>query len=452
MKNWINKAFIYHIYPLGALGAPMQNDFSSAPSHRLGQIRSWLDHIQSLGVNALYLGPLFESSRHGYDTANYYEVDRRLGTREDLRELSQDLHQRGMRLILDGVFNHVGRDFWAFKDVRTYGEKSIYKDWFVNLHFDSHSPFGDPFTYEGWNGHMSLVKLNLEHWAVREHLFNAIRMWVEEIGIDGLRLDAADALSFSFMKALSEFCHHLKPDFWLMGEVIHGDYCQWANPEMLDSVTNYQLYKGLYSSHNDHNYFELAYTIKQQFGRGGNYEGLQLYNFADNHDVNRIASQLKDPKHLYPLYLLLFTVPGIPSVYYGSEYGILGKRTQWEDQPLRPYFDLPKLQAYSPHPNLPADIRRLASIWQESEALREGNYQEIFVGPEQFAFMRTWNNEKVIVVVNSNEDEKILELKLSELKDETWVDVLNGGEKFLIENRILKLPLFGNWGRILRLC
>ena len=449
MTDWTNKASFYHIYPLGALGAPQRNDFSSVPVNRLGQIHGWLDHIQPLGANALYLGPLFEATAHGYDTANYYEVDRRLGTRADLRSLSQALHQRGMHLILDGVFNHVGRDFWAFKDLQEKHEHSAYRDWFVNLRFDRQNQHGDRFTYEGWNGHTSLVKLNLENSAVREHLFNAIRMWVEEFEIDGLRLDAADALSFSFLKALRTFCNGLKRDFWLMGEVIHGDYRQWVNAETLHSVTNYQLYKGLYSSHNDRNYFELAYGLKHQFGSGGALEGLQLYNFVDNHDVNRIASQLSNPAHLFPLHLLLFTIPGIPSIYYGSEFGMPGRRTQWDDHPLRPYFDLSGLQAHSPQPDLRHTIAHLTELRAASPCLQHGNYAELLVAPQQFAFSRTEDSQSMVVVVNSDNEARHVEIKLPGMADAELSDQLNPGEHFSLQNGSLNVSVPACWGRIL---
>ncbi|HAF48860.1 MAG TPA: alpha-amylase, partial [Anaerolineaceae bacterium] len=308
----IKDAVFYQIYPLGLCGAPERNDFGSPIEHRLTTLTPWLDHIQELGANAIYLGPVFQSSSHGYDTVDYYRVDRRLGDNESLAHFAELVHQRDMLLILDGVFNHVGRDFWAFKDLQNNGQNSAYRDWFHNLRFDQHSPKGDPFSYEGWQGHYDLVKLNLSHPDVRAHLFESVRMWKDQFGIDGLRLDAADCIDLNFLSALNRFTKSLNPQFWLMGEVVHGDYCQWVNAETLDSVTNYEAYKGLYSSLNDANYFEIAYGLNRQFGDHGVYQDKVLYNFVDNHDVDRVASKLKHPAHLFPLYLLLFTMPGIP--------------------------------------------------------------------------------------------------------------------------------------------
>ena len=254
------------------------------------------DHIQWLGADAIYLGPVFESTAHGYDTVDYFHVDRRLGTDETLAAFSAEVHRRGIRLVLDGVFNHVGRNFWAFHDVCENGEASQYKDWFHNLRFGEQSPCGDPFTYEGWAGYYDLVKLNLKNPAVVDHLLQAVTDWIDRYQIDGIRLDAADVVDMDFLQThCPSHCRNLRPDFWLMGEIVHGDYNQWANPQTLDSVTNYECYKGLYSSHNDRNYFEIAHSLKRQFGEGGIYRDLMLYNFADNHDVNRLASTLQVP-------------------------------------------------------------------------------------------------------------------------------------------------------------
>ncbi|MXQ12337.1 alpha-amylase family glycosyl hydrolase [Microvirga makkahensis] len=299
MPDWASDAFIYNLYPLGAVGAPARNDLRAPASQRIEQLYAWISHVQAVGADALLLGPVFESTAHGYDKADFFCVDRRLGTNEEFAQRSKALHQRGVRLVLDGVFHHVGRDFWAFRDVLAHGQASPYCHWF-HPDFTGRSPHGDPFYYEGWNGHYDLVKLRMTHPEVREHIFAAIRMWVEEFGINGLRLDAADALDLGFQKELAAFCRALRPDFWIMAEVIHGDYRRWINEGGADSVTNYELHKGLYSSHNDRNLFEVAHSLTRQFGHGGLYEGLLLYNFADNHDVERIASRLKEAGHLYP--------------------------------------------------------------------------------------------------------------------------------------------------------
>lgn len=448
LNSWINQAFFYHIYPLGFCGAPAHNDFSAAPVPRLKKIEEWLPHLETLGANALYLGPVFESSVHGYDTADYYHVDRRLGDDALLAEISAGLHRRGFRLVLDGVFNHVGRDFWAFRDVQARGAASPYCDWFYNLRFNQRSPYGDPFVYEGWNGYYDLVKLNLANPAVREHLFQAVAQWVEHYSIDGLRLDAADCLDMDFLRALASFCKGLRPDFWLMGEVIHGDYTRWANSQTLDSVTNYECYKGLYSSLNDVNYFEIAYSLERQFGNNGIYKGLPLYSFVDNHDVDRVASQLIRPAQLFPLYALLFTMPGVPSIYYGSEWGIEGKKDNGSDAPLRPSLDLPRGDWRVPQPDLPAVIHRLSQLRRELPALSSGNYQQVFVSSEQLAFSRQVGEQQVQVVLNASSKKTRLELNIPGSK-KCWQDLLNAGESFEVQRGRLSLDLYPCWARIL---
>ncbi len=449
--HWANNAIFYHIYPLGFSGAPACNDFRSPPENRLQKVTEWLPHLRHLGVNAIYLGPLFESSVHGYDTADYFKVDRRLGDHDSLKQLSQSIHQNGMRLVLDAVFNHVGRDFWAFRDVQHNLSASPYCNWFSGLRFDVRSPKGDPFTYDTWNGHYDLVRLNLDNPDVRSHLFNAVQMWMKEFGIDGLRLDAADCLSQGFMQALHTFCKQFNPDFWLMGEVIHGDYRKWVNPSMLDSVTNYECYKGLYSSLVDKNYFEIAYALNRQFGTEGIYHGLPLYNFADNHDVDRIASKLTDPAHLYPLYLLLFTMPGIPSIYYGSEWGIQGVRTSSSDAALRPNLNLPEMAGSSPYPDMPNLIARLAALRATSPALQHGSYQQVFVDHQQLAFLRQSTDETILVILNSAAETISVSLTIP-MQDGMATDILNGSCQFQVkEGKLENIDLPPYWGRVFRI-
>ncbi len=416
---------------------------------RLGSLYPWLDEMQRLGANALYLGPIFQSMSHGYDTVDYYVVDRRLGDNDSFARFAQSIHERGIKLILDGVFNHVGRDFWAFKDVQAHGEHSAYKDWFHNLRFEGQSPMGDPFTYEGWQGHYSLVKLNLAHPHVRDHLFDAVGLWMDQFGIDGLRLDAADCLDFDFLRALHTFTKSRRSDFWLMGEVVHGDYKQWVNPETLDSVTNYECYKGLYSSLAEANYFEIAYGLKRQFGLDGIYQGLLLYNFVDNHDVDRVASKFEKPALLYPLYLLLFTMPGIPSIYYGSEFGIKAVKEEWSDTPLRPALDLGVLESDPPQPELPGTIRRLADLRFGSPALLAGDYEELLVSHKQLAFLRRSEGEAVVVLLNSDVNPVDIEFDLP-WQEGVLRDDLNGGEVFQFENSRLRIKVPATWGRILK--
>ena len=412
MTGWARDAVFYHIYPLGLLGAPEVNDHRSEPVARLPRLAAWTDHLLDLGVNAVYLGPVFESSRHGYDTTDYATLDRRLGTNDDLRDLVQTFHDHGIRVILDAVYHHVGRDHFAFQDLREHGEDSRYRDWFVGIDFSQRSPAGDPFTYHGWNGVQELVKLNVANPDVREHLFAATRQWFAEFGIDGLRLDAADVLDRDFQRDLAAVVRAVAPDAWLLGEVIHGDYREWAGPGRLDATTNYEAWKGLYSSFNDANLHEIGYALNREFGDGGIYRDLPLYAFADNHDVNRIASLLREPAHLAPLHALLFTMPGVPSVYYGSEWGIRGEKRGDSDAALRPAIRWPVDPATMPHPELAATIGRLARIRQASGALRHGDYRQLHVASEQLAFARSTATETVVVAINAAAEPAAMTLRV----------------------------------------
>jgi cyclomaltodextrinase / maltogenic alpha-amylase / neopullulanase len=447
---WARDAFFYHVYPLGLCGAEPRNDFHSAPLPRLDQLRGWIGHLRWLGADALYLGPVFESSAHGYDTADYYHVDRRLGSDDTLAGLTAALRAEGIRVILDGVFHHVGRDFWAFRDLRQNGERSSYRGWFSGVDFGRRSPHGDSFAYDGWEGHFDLVKLNVHHPDVRAHLFGAVRSWVERFGIDGLRLDVAYALDPAFLRDLAAFCRSLRPDFWLMGEAIHGDYRRIAGPGLLDAVTNYECYKGLYSSHNDRNYFEIAHSLNRLFGDGGLYHNLTTYNFADNHDVNRIASVLRNAAHLYPLHLLLFTMPGVPSVYAGSEWGVEGVKSGGDDLPLRPALPSPAAaRAHGKHPDLAPSIARFASIRRRSVALRRGTYRQLHVAAEQFAFLREAEGERVVVAVNASAATARLEIPIAARDGEAFEDRLDVGRVAEVRGGRLRVDVPPCWGRIL---
>jgi len=309
------------------------------------------------------------------------------------------------------------------------------------LDFLKSSPLGDPFTYETWDGHYNLVKLNLDYPFVCEHLFNALKMWIEEFDIDGLRLDAADTLTKFFMQNLSSFTKSIKPDFWLMGEVVHGDYNNWANPKSLHSTTNYECYKGLYSSFNDNNMHEIAYSMRRQSSDNGMYKNLKLYNFLDNHDVNRIATSLHQRRHLYPLHIMLFTIPGIPSIYYGSEWGIGGEKGGHNDMQLRPNLDLDSMYRKFDE-SLIKTISKLSNIRKSSDALKNGDYTEIKVEPDFFIFSRKTETQNLIILINSSDEEKFFEFRSNSVRD-----LLNHDESFECNS----IPVPANLGRILEI-
>jgi len=445
MTQWINDAVFYHIYPLGFCGCPEYNDGKT--EYRLNKVLDWIPHLKEMRINAVYFGPVFESKKHGYDTSDYYKIDCRLGDNASFKKICDELHANGIRIILDGVFNHVGRDFWAFRDVQTYGQNSQYCGWFQNLNFGGRSPYNDPFWYEGWSGHYDLVKLNLYNQAVVDHLIGAVDMWINEFGIDGLRLDAADCIEPNFFKTLRQFCKRKDPNFWLMGEIIHGDYNRWANPEMMDSVTNYECYKGIYSSHNDKNYFEIAHSLQRQFANGGIYQNLCLYNFLDNHDVNRIGSTLSNPNHLKNVHTVLFTMPGVPSIYYGSEWAVEGTRTRESDQMLRPCLDLnsptKNTEALVPH------IGKLSALRKKFPALCSGKYENIVIRNEQLIYKRFNDNQTIIVALNVNDSEYWLDFNIH--GGSMLTDVLVDGSEYRVENNHANVMIPANGARVLLL-
>ncbi len=397
--SWYNEAIFYHIYPLGLTGAPAQNDYG-APAHRLNTLLPWIDHIQKIGCTALYIGPLFESVGHGYETTDYKKLDSRLGTNEDLTNFVAACHKKGIRVIFDGVFNHTGRDFFAFKDIQEHRERSRYVNWYCNVNFCGNTEYNDGFSYENWGGYNLLVKLNQRNPEVQNYICDVIRFWVSEFDIDGIRLDAADVLDFDFMHALRRTADEVKEDFWLMGEVIHGDYSRWVNGDTLHSVTNYALHKALYSGHNDHNYFEIAHTVKYLQNMGD----LDLYNFVDNHDVERIYTKLSNKAHFAPIHILLYTLPGIPSIYYGSEFGIEGKKEKFSDASLRPTLDLENYKNAVTENPCTALIAALGKIRQATPGLSYGSYNELMLTNRQYAFARDLDNVRVIVTVNNDDN------------------------------------------------
>lgn len=443
MSTWYEKAVFYHMYPLGMTGAPKQNS-EGRTDRRFEELNRWIPHMKSLGCNAVYIGPLFESSTHGYDTRDYRLIDRRLGTNEDFKAFTALCHDSGIRVVVDGVFNHTGREFFAFRDLQEKGESSSYKNWYKGIHFGWESPMGDPFGYESWHGIWDLPCLNLSEKAVRDYLLDTVRFWVEEFDIDGIRLDCANVLDFQFMRELRTLADTIKPEFWLMGEVIHGEYGRWVNDGMLHSVTNYEMHKSIYSAHNDHNYFELAHNVRRLEA-----VGRSLYTFVDNHDEDRIASKLHNPDHLRPVYALLYTLPGIPSIYYGSEWAVEGRRSPHSDDVLRPAIAIG--EAKERRCPLTEWIGKLGRIHQEETALHGGLYKELLLTNRQYAFARFGDGYILITAANNDENPAVITVSLPCHTAETEYRDLLSGRRGAIEQNQIQIELEGNDAVILRI-
>ena len=439
---WYDEAVFYHIYPLGMTGAPKQNTYGE-PVHRLNKLLPWISHIKEIGCNALYIGPLFESVGHGYETTDYKKLDSRLGTNEDLTNFVSECHSQGIRVILDGVFNHTGRDFFAFKDIIGNRENSAYKDWYCNVNFWGNNSYNDGFSYENWGGYDLLVKLNQRNPAVKNYISDVVRFWVKEFDIDGIRLDAVDVMDFDYMKLLRQVANEVKGDFWLMGEVIHGDYSRWANEGTLHSVTNYMLHKALYSAHNDRNYFEIAHTVRYVSNMTG--DRLRLYTFTDNHDVERIYTKLNNKAHFIPVHIMLYTLPGIPSIYYGSEFGIEGKKERGSDDSLRPelkyedYADAVKTNSCT------RLISALGKIRHAIPALCYGSYRELELQTTYFAYERAYNGKSVIITVNNADNAVTVNLPCADAKE--YKGALSG-ERVAVKDGYIRVQIFANSGEI----
>lgn len=439
MSKWYEEAVFYHMYPIGMTGAPKENREENVV-HRMEQLFPWISHISEIGCTAIYIGPLFESSTHGYDTKDYKRIDRRLGDNEDFKKFVSIAHQQGVKVIVDGVFNHTGREFFAFTDIKQNRENSPYCSWYKGINLGGNNPYNDGFGYEAWRNCYELVNLNLQERSVKDYLLEVIRYWIEEFEIDGIRLDCADCLDFDFMKEMRAVTGELKEDFWLMGEVIHGDYSRWANSQILHSTTNYELHKALYSGHNDHNYFEIAHTIRREFDEnGGIYRGLNLYSFVDNHDVDRIMSKLTNKAHGILVYTLLYTLPGIPSIYYGGEWGIEGRKEGPNDDGLRPYLDLEVCIKNNAYPELTKYIIFLGKLRKGNELLAKGTYKELVLTNRQYAFARRLDQEAMVVALNNDDNPAVMEIPVP-FNADMGIDAASG-EAYQVVNGKLSVPV-----------
>lgn len=421
---WAYESVFYQIYPLGFCGAPFEND--GQLQHRITKINNWIPHIKKVGANAIYFSPLFESDTHGYNTRDYKKIDVRLGDNEDFKNLCVNLHNNNIKVVIDGVFNHVGRGFEPFRDVCKNRENSPYLNWF-HIDLNGNSNYNDGLWYEGWEGNYDLVKLNLQNNEVVEHLFDAIRYWIQEFDIDGIRLDVAYCLDFDFLRRLRKLVDSLKPDFFLVGEMLHGDYNQRMNDEMLNSATNYECYKGLYSSFNSMNMFEINHSLLRQFGpeQWTLYRGKHLLSFVDNHDVTRVASILTHKKHLPLIYALMFGMLGIPCIYYGSEWGATANKSEG-DPVLRPSFDEPVYNG------LTEFISKLSKAKINSPQLNYGDFTSVLLTNKQCIFRRSFEGENVYVCINADEyDFKAnFELKNIQVTDLISGDIIDIGNEF----------------------
>ena len=333
MPSWTESALWWHLYPLGFVGAEAALEADRAPAHRLRHLESWLDYAAELGATGLMLGPIFAASTHGYDTIDHFRIDPRLGDEADFDSLVAAARVRGLRILLDGVFNHVGRAYPAFRQVLAEGEGAASARWF-RLSWPR-GPRAEP-DYACFEGHRQLVTLNHDAPEVADHVARVMIHWLDR-GADGWRLDAAYAVPHAFWARVLPRVRAAHPDAYIFGEVIHGDYAAYVAETGVDAVTQYELWKAIWSALNDRNLFELAHALDRH---NGFLDRFAPVTFVGNHDVTRLASRLDDPRHLPHALAVLFCVGGTPAIYAGDEQGFRGVKEERAggDDAIRPAF------------------------------------------------------------------------------------------------------------------
>lgn len=322
--NWTEHAIFWHVYPLGFTGAPIR-EHPGEPQSRLRALIDWLDYAVELGANGLLLGPIFDSTTHGYDTVDPFAIDPRLGTEQDFLALVAECKKRGIRIVLDGVFSHVGSQHPQFLTDLAAGDSEMFA-----IDFSGESPVPEVF-----EGHGDLVRFDHSSPVAQGYVERVMRYWLGR-GIDGWRLDAAYSIPSSFWAGILPGLKRDFPEAWIFGEVIHGDYSQIVKESGIDSVTQYELWKAIWSSMKDKNFFELDHAL------GRHNEFLDTFvpqTFIGNHDVSRIATVVGQHGAIVAL-AVLATVGGVPSIYYGDEQGFTGEKEQriGGDDAVRPAF------------------------------------------------------------------------------------------------------------------
>ena len=336
--GWVRDVIWWHVYPLGFVGAEQRAEPDPPVRHRLAHLVGWLDHAVELGASGIALGPVFASSTHGYDTVDHLRIDPRLGDDADFDALVDACRSRGLRLLLDGVFHHVGRDHPAFRAVLEEGPSAPTASWF-RLRWPGGPQAWTPGTEPGhddFEGHAALVALDHTAPPVVDHVAEVMAHWLDR-GADGWRLDAAYAVPAGFWAEVADRVRARHPDAYLMGEVIHGDYARVVADGHLDAVTQYELWKAIWSSLDDGNLFELDAALRRH---AAFLERFAPYTFVGNHDVTRIASRLRDERHLAHALVVLLTTGGTPAVYAGDEHAFRGVKEDRAggDDAVRPSF------------------------------------------------------------------------------------------------------------------
>jgi cyclomaltodextrinase len=397
--SWVEHAIWWQVYPLGFVGAFPEGSAPANPGeHRLRRIVDWFDHAIELGASGIALGPIFASRTHGYDTSDHYRIDPRLGADADFDYLVAEAHSRGLRILLDGVFNHVGVDFPQYREAP---HNDAAARWFR----------GRPGRFHTFEGHSGLVTLNHDNPDVVDYTADVMAHWLGR-GADGWRLDAAYAVPQQFWAATLPRVREQYPDAWFVGELIHGDYAAVVAAATFDSATQYELWKAIWSSLNDGNFFELDWALQRHNDFLTRFAPL---TFIGNHDVTRIASQLENPEHLAHALVLLLTIGGVPSVYAGDELGFRGVKEErfGGDDAVRPEFSTPPLQLDAAGVEVWRLHQHLVGLRRRHPWLHAASTSALRLENRHYVY-QTRNGDNALLVV-LNIDDAPLQVTLSEL-------------------------------------
>lgn len=459
---WYDSAVFYQMHPLSLCGCEHESA-ETAGSH-FAELTEWARHAKKMGCNAIYIGQVFKADTHGYGIIDYHKVDSRLGTNEDFKKWIAACHDMGMRVVVDTVFNHVGRGFFAFQNLERKGKASPYREWFSNVNFSGNNEYGDGFSYESWGGYQRLVRLNILNPWLHDYHFDTVRFWISEFDIDGIHIDAIDELDYDFIKDLRKVVQNIKPDFWLMGELMDGAYARWVNDKMLHSAVNNELHKDFVLAHNNGSYPLLVQSVRH-INEQCPYT--KLYTFVDNQDGSRIYEKLNKPEHRRLITLLLYTLYGIPALYCGSEFSAAKmQHSESEEDP-----DTKPLLKLSDHKDAyrQDEVTRLHCLLgranQQFPELFFGHYQEMMLSEKQFIYARALRKKIMITALNCDDSPLKLEIPLAGHITKA-VDILSAGIKWEeepkagldlsacvelpIKDNMLLLELLANDGRLIR--
>jgi len=391
MPAWPEHVIWWHVYPLGFVSAPIREDVDpdAAPEHRLDRLEPWLDHVISLGLNGLLLGPVFAAETHGYDTVDHFRIDPRLGDDEDFARLVGAARERGIRILLDGVFNHVGRGHAAFRELTEDGP-NLFRGRWVDGRFEA----------EVFEGHDALVALDHSSPAVVDLVVEVVCHWLER-GIDGWRLDAAYAVPSSFWAAVLPRVRERFPEAWFLGEVIHGDAAAIVQESTMDALTQYELWQGIWHGIADRNLFELSHAIERHDDLLATFVP---QTFVGNHDVTRIASAV-GPDLVPHALAVLFTVAGTPSVYAGDEFGWTAVKEEriGGDDAVRPSFPAAPGDV-EPHERILDAHRALIALRRRKPWLWRAHTDVIEIANTALALRTAIGDDTVVVALNVGDE------------------------------------------------